>query len=66
MKDGKIQKMGDILDEIENIEATIESEEGKYKKEMASLKEQHRKEMENLKQELKIKRKELKDDLTMK
>ena len=32
--------MRDILDELEDIEATMESEEEKYKREIASLKEE--------------------------
>ena len=66
MKDGKTQTMQDILDEIESIEATIESEQEKFKREIAILNEEHRNEMEMLRQKLKIKRKELKDGLTMK
>ena len=65
IKDGKAQTVRDILDEIESIEVTLESEEEKYKREIAHLNEVHRKEMEKLKQELKIKRKELKDGLSM-
>ena len=32
--------MRDILDELEDIEATMESEEEKYKREIANLKEE--------------------------
>ena len=35
--------MRDILDELEDIEATMESEEEKYKREIASLKEEQKK-----------------------
>jgi len=64
--DGKAKTMRDILAEIESIEATIESEEEKYKREMDHMEEEQRKKLEKLKQELKIKRKELKDGLSMK
>ena len=35
--------MRDIIDELEDIEATMESEEEKYKREIASLKEEQKK-----------------------
>ena len=66
MKDGKTQTVLNILDEIESIEATMESEEDTYDKEIAGLKEEHQKEMDKLRQKLKIKRKELKDGHNMK
>ena len=50
----------------EGIEATIELEEEKYNREMASLKEENKKEMEKLKQEQKIKWKDLKAGLNLK